>query len=134
MFKDSWILVEIVSEKRNRGFYDPNHELNLLGHAWNLWNEDKALQLVDALMEKSIVKSEVLRCIQIGLLCVQEHPEDRPSISLVLLMLDSEQLPLPQPKQPGFYTSRFLNENTSSSISWNMDTGNELTISMLQAR
>ncbi|GLT69405.1 hypothetical protein SLA2020_415600 [Shorea laevis] len=134
IFSFGVLVLEIVSGKRNRGFYDPNHDLNLLGHAWNLWNEDKALELVDALMEKSIVKSEVLRCIQIGLLCVQEHPEDRPSISLVLLMLDGGQLPLPQPKQPGFYTSRFLNENTSSSISGKMHTGNEPTISMLQAR
>ncbi|GLT83112.1 hypothetical protein SLE2022_014210 [Rubroshorea leprosula] len=134
IFSFGVLVLEIVSGKRNRGFYDPHHDLNLLGHGWNLWNEEKALQLVDAPMQKSIVKSEVLRCIQIGLLCVQERPEDRPSISLVLLMLDSEQLPLPQPKQPGFYTSRFLNENTSSSISEKMHTGNELTISMLQGR
>ena len=47
--------------------------------------------------------SEVLRCIHVGLLCVQQRPEDRPNMSSVVLMLSSESL-LPKPRQPGFYT------------------------------
>ena len=47
--------------------------------------------------------SEVLRCIHVGLLCVQQRQEDRPNMSVVVLMLSSETL-LPKPRQPGFYT------------------------------
>ena len=43
--------------------------------------------------------SEELRCIHLSLLCVQQRPEDRPSISSVVVMLGSENA-LPQPKQP----------------------------------
>lgn len=136
IFSFGVLVLEIVSGKRNRGFYHPNHDLNLVGHAWKSWNEERALQVVDVLLEKSMVESEVLRCIQVGLLCVQERPEDRPSMSSVLLMLDSEQFPLPQPKQPGFYTGRFVNESVSSSISGKAHHtgGNEVTITMLQGR
>ena len=47
--------------------------------------------------------SEVLRCIHVGLLCVQQRPEDRPNMLSVVLMLSRESL-LPKPRQPGFYT------------------------------
>ncbi|XP_030950106.1 G-type lectin S-receptor-like serine/threonine-protein kinase SD1-1 [Quercus lobata] len=127
------LVLEIVSGKKNRGFYHPDHDFNLLGHAWKLWNENRAMELMDALMEKLIPASEVLRCIQVSLLCVQQHPEDRPLITSVLLMLDSENSSLPQPKQPGFYTERSITETDSSSSGKTPYTATELTITMLQA-
>ncbi|RDX65037.1 Receptor-like serine/threonine-protein kinase SD1-8, partial [Mucuna pruriens] len=45
------------------------------------------------------VKSDV------GLLFVQQRPEDRPDMSSVLLMLNGDKL-LPKPKVPGFYTEK----------------------------
>lgn len=39
---------------------------------------------------------------------MQEHPDDRPAMPSVLLMLDSEQPSLPHPKQPGFTQEGFL--------------------------
>uniref|UniRef100_F6HRS3 Protein kinase domain-containing protein n=1 Tax=Vitis vinifera TaxID=29760 RepID=F6HRS3_VITVI len=111
-----WVLVlEIVSGKRNRRFYHPDHDLNLLGHAWKLWNEGRAMELVDVLMEGPLHNAEVLLCVQVGLLCVQQRPEDRPTMSWVVLMLDSENPILPHPKQPGFYTERFPVDTDSSS-------------------
>lgn len=92
------------------------------------------MELMDALMEKPIPESEVLRCIQVSLLCVQQHPEDRPPIASVLLMLDSENSSLPQPKQPGFYTERSITETDPSSSGKTPYTATELTITMLQGR
>jgi len=57
---------------------------------------------------------EVLRSIQVGLLCVQQSPEDRPNMSSVVLMLASEGA-LPQPKQPGYFTERTVVEAKYSS-------------------
>ncbi|GKV15814.1 hypothetical protein SLEP1_g26563 [Rubroshorea leprosula] len=48
---------------------------------------------------------EVLRCIHVGLLCVQQRPEDRPDMLSVVLMLRGDSA-LPEPKQPGFFTGR----------------------------
>ncbi|XP_059635622.1 receptor-like serine/threonine-protein kinase SD1-8 [Cornus florida] len=81
--------------------------------AWKLLIEGKAFELIYPQMEDSFPMSEVLRCIQIGLLCVQQCPEDRPMMCSVLLMFNSEGTVLPQPKQPGFYPDRSLCETES---------------------
>ncbi|KAK1581398.1 hypothetical protein Q3G72_005674 [Acer saccharum] len=57
------LVLEIVSGKRNRGFYHTDHKHNLLGHAWRLWNEEKALELIDKSLDYSSDSSEILRCI-----------------------------------------------------------------------
>lgn len=44
----------------------------------------------------------MVRSICVGLLFVQQRPDDRPSMSSVVLMLNTEGT-LPQAKQPGFY-------------------------------
>ena len=102
--------------------------------AWRLWGEERPLQLIDSNLGDSFVVSEVLRCIHVGLLCVQKRPEDRPNMSSIVLMLGSEN-PLPQPKQPGFFTERNLPESESSSSNHHESASvNEVTISMLEAR
>lgn len=74
--------------------------------AWRLYRDDKFSELVaSSIIVESVDEFEVFRAIQIGLLCVQPYPEDRPSMSLVVVMLSSE-IELPQPKQPGFFTER----------------------------
>lgn len=72
--------------------------------------------------------SEILRCIHIGLLCVQQRPEDRPNMSNVVLMLGSD-TSLPQPKQPGFFTERNMPEDDDSSSTKYLHSGtNQITI------
>ncbi|XP_024019768.1 G-type lectin S-receptor-like serine/threonine-protein kinase At4g27290 [Morus notabilis] len=82
--------------------------------AWKLWIDGRPLELIDVLME-NVPTSEVLRCIQVGLLCVLKLPEERPVMSSVLSMLNSENVFLPQPKLPGFYTERAFIEAVDSS-------------------
>ena len=45
----------------------------------------------------------MLRCIHIGLLCVQENLVDRPTMANIVLMLNSYSLSLPIPAEPAFY-------------------------------
>lgn len=61
---------------------------------------------MDICLEDSFVESQVLRCIQVGLLCVQKLPEDRPDMSSVVFLLANDGVTLPQPRQPGFFTER----------------------------
>ncbi|XP_060201240.1 G-type lectin S-receptor-like serine/threonine-protein kinase At4g27290 [Lycium barbarum] len=107
-------ILEIVSGRRNRKFHHLEHHYNLLGHAWLLWTEGKALELMDACLKESFSESQVLRCIQVGLLCVQKLPEDRPMMASVVFWLENECPVLPQPKQPGFFTERNSMESTES--------------------
>ncbi|XVE80256.1 hypothetical protein DITRI_Ditri14bG0125200 [Diplodiscus trichospermus] len=133
VFSFGVLVLEIVSGKRNRGFCHPDHQLNLLGHAWRLFVEGKSLELISPAISDTCNLSEVLRSIHIGLLCVQQSPEDRPSMSNVVLMLGS-QGPLPQPKQPGFFTERDLVESGSSSDGQKLFLSNDFTVKMSEAR
>ncbi|KAI3723091.1 hypothetical protein L2E82_34435 [Cichorium intybus] len=100
------LLLEIVSSKMNHGSYDAEHPLNLLGHAWELWNEGRGLELMDPVPEDSCTPKEVMTCIHVGLLCVQDHAMDRPTMSEVISMLTNENMHLPEPKRPAFFIER----------------------------
>ncbi|KAI8010274.1 G-type lectin S-receptor-like serine/threonine-protein kinase [Camellia lanceoleosa] len=133
VFSFGVLVLEIVSGKKNRGFYHRDHHLNLLGHAWRLYKEDRSLELIDEALWDSCYLTEVLRSIHVGLLCVQQSPEDRPSMSSVVLMLGSEG-GLPQAKQPGFFTERNVLEAAGSSSKVATASANEMTITLLNAR
>ncbi|KAK4491990.1 hypothetical protein RD792_002775 [Penstemon davidsonii] len=101
---------------------------------WTLYKEDRPLDLVDASLGNLFHFSEVVRSIHVGLLCVQKNPEDRPSMSTVVMMLGNEGVLLPQPKQPGFFTERdVLAAHTATSTNAANST-NEMTITMLEGR
>ncbi|CAI0375548.1 unnamed protein product [Linum tenue] len=57
IFSFGVLVLEIITGKRNRGFQHPDHELNLLGHAWALWMKGAALELVDECQLESCVNS-----------------------------------------------------------------------------
>ncbi|CAL5025248.1 unnamed protein product [Urochloa decumbens] len=93
---------------------------NLLAYAWSLWMDGKAMDLVDSSLAKSCSRTEALRCIQIGLLCVQDNPNYRPLMSSVVTMLENESTTLSVPKQPVYFSYAGAQgtaaENTSGSM------------------
>ncbi|XP_048234996.1 G-type lectin S-receptor-like serine/threonine-protein kinase At4g27290 [Ricinus communis] len=134
VFSFGVLVLEIISGKRNRGFFHPDHNHNLLGHAWRLFLGEKSSELMDESLKHSSILSEVLRAVQVGLLCVQQSPDDRPTMSTVVLMLTSD-ISLPQqPKEPGFFTERKVFEQDSSSSKVDTCSANEITITLLDAR
>lgn len=89
------------------------------------------MELIDSSLNEPNDPFEVLRSIEVGLLCVQESPEDRPEMSSVVRMLGGEGA-LPKPKQPAFFTERnLLGADFSSSTN---PTSNDLTVSDVVAR
>ena len=65
---------------------------------------------------------------------MQEHPEDRPTMSSVVLMLASEDAAIPKPKQPGFVLRKGYSEADSSSSKPEFLSGNDLTFTMSVGR
>ena len=61
------------------------------------------MELLDPILRDAYSRNEVIRCIQIGLLCVQEDPVDRPTMATIVLMLNSYSVTLPLPNQPAFF-------------------------------
>ncbi|KAF4350868.1 hypothetical protein F8388_008050 [Cannabis sativa] len=74
--------------------------------AWQLWNEEKVVDLMDPCFKDSCYPNEFMRYIQIALLCVQEDANLRPSMSSVVLTLKSEAPTLSQPERPAFISTR----------------------------
>ncbi|GKV19859.1 hypothetical protein SLEP1_g30064 [Rubroshorea leprosula] len=133
VFSFGILLLEIISGKKNRGFYHLSHTVNLIGHAWILWKEGRPLELIDSFVKESCTLSELLRCIHIGLLCVQQHYKDRPSMSSVVLMLGSE-TELVQPKEPGFLFDKKSPEIDPLFTKLESSSTNELSLSVLEPR
>lgn len=79
-------------------------------------------------------EGEILRCINIGLLCVQESANERPTMSEVVYMLSYE-TSLPPPDQPAF-VHKTSNRAPTNSVSTSLGalSVNDATISIVQAR
>ncbi|KAI3753819.1 hypothetical protein L2E82_25883 [Cichorium intybus] len=127
------LVLEIVSEEKNRGFFHEEHNNNLIGHAWELHKEGKSVQLVAKGLVESINLSQVLRSIHVGLLCVQRRPEDRPTMTSVILMLGSEG-PMPSPKEPGFFIGKNTEDAPLFSGTYDTSSTNDLSITILNGR
>ncbi|KAI3515202.1 hypothetical protein L1887_13983 [Cichorium endivia] len=135
VFSFGVVMLEIVSGKRNIGFYQSRKSISLLAHAWNLWKEDKPFELMDEILTESCNSTEVLKCIIVGLLCVQGDPDDRPNMTNVILMLGGDIVTLPTPKEPGSIPGTdYAISSSSSSSKLDTQSKNMLTITKLDGR
>jgi len=54
---------------------------------WEHWEAETVTELADPRMGGDFRKHDLLRCVHIGLLCVQEEPAARPVMSYVVTTL-----------------------------------------------
>ncbi|XP_052490673.1 cysteine-rich receptor-like protein kinase 44 isoform X9 [Gossypium raimondii] len=134
VFSFGVLLLEIISGKRNNGFHLSECGESLLTFAWKLWSKGEGMELLDKHLVESSVPNEVLKCIQIGLLCVQSDPADRPTMSTVVAMLGSDTITVPLPAKPAFYVGRFIAESVQPNSSDKICSVNEVTISNMSPR
>ncbi|XP_042486284.1 cysteine-rich receptor-like protein kinase 19 isoform X2 [Macadamia integrifolia] len=128
------LLLEIISGKKNSILYfheDPM--MSLIEQVWELWKEGRALEIVDSSMGDSYPAQEVSRCIQVGLLCVQESASDRPTMSSVLFMLEND-TKMATPNQPTLIMKRSLKGHDSSTTETGSCSVNEVTITVIDPR
>lgn len=83
------------------------------------------MELLDPKLDGSYSQSEVIRCIHIGLLCVEEDPNDRPTMAKVVSYLNNPSVDLPLPTERLFFKSRKELDNVTDS---NCESINEMTI------
>ena len=149
------LLLEIITRRRNTTYYCDSPFFNLVGYVsklnlccfifpyiiyfyklpnierknqvWSLWNEGKALDVVDVSLIKSNHANEGLRSIQIGLLCVQEFAIDRPTMLTIISMLGNNST-LPPPNQHAFIMKTCHNDAKSPNVG--ACSINEVTITM----
>ncbi|XP_028803287.1 G-type lectin S-receptor-like serine/threonine-protein kinase At1g11330 isoform X2 [Neltuma alba] len=134
VFSFGVLLLEIISGRRNSSFYNNEQSLSLLGFAWKLWNEGNIVQLIDPEISNQKLEKDILRCIHIGLLCVQDLAIERPSMSTVVSMLNSEIVNLPPPRQPAFIQWQSILNQLTPEENQRLFSNNELSVSDIQGR
>ncbi|KAG6398784.1 hypothetical protein SASPL_140254 [Salvia splendens] len=125
------LVLEIVSGRRNNEGESSDDTESLLSRAWKQFKQGRIEPLVDPNLmlgcrkEEADVMKEMVRVVQIGLVCTQEIPSSRQSMSKALLMLEAKEDP-PLPSNPPFmdketmefhYTSGGSNEASIATIS-----------------
>ncbi|KAL5737862.1 hypothetical protein ACOSP7_030623 [Xanthoceras sorbifolium] len=133
VFSFGILLLETLSSKKNTGFYNTDC-LNLLGHAWELWNNDRVLDMMDPILENEASFPMLIRYTNVALLCVQEIAADRPTMSEVVSMLAKEHIVLPSPKQPVFSYVRSQQSPIPHKSSPEVCSVNNVTVSLMEAR
>ncbi|KAJ4975653.1 hypothetical protein NE237_000759 [Protea cynaroides] len=128
VFSFGVLLLEIVSGQRNNDFDQSESNESLLGLAWRKWIEGTAEELMDPTLRDNSPRSEVIRCIHIGLLCAQENVSNRPTMATVSNMLNRYSATLPFPSSTTAFAmgSEVALADTS--------TDNEMSITELSAR
>ncbi|KAK3152574.1 hypothetical protein QOZ80_2BG0160870 [Eleusine coracana subsp. coracana] len=103
VFSFGVLVLEIVTGRRNN--YAVNSE-DLFSLVWKNWVEGTVAEIADTGLGRHYPRGEVLKCINIGLLCVQQNPTDRPSMSAIVVMLGSDTVSLEAPYRPAYVLDR----------------------------
>ncbi|KAB2629391.1 cysteine-rich receptor-like protein kinase 29 [Pyrus ussuriensis x Pyrus communis] len=116
------LVLEIITGQKNSSFRHGGNVEDLLSYAWKSWNEDTASNLIDPMLKSGSIP-EIMRCINLGLLCVQQNIADRPTMAAVILMLTSNSLDLPVPSQPAFFMDGGIESSSDMSLAWDDNSG-----------
>uniref|UniRef100_A0A7N2RAN1 Uncharacterized protein n=1 Tax=Quercus lobata TaxID=97700 RepID=A0A7N2RAN1_QUELO len=120
VFSFGVLVLEIVSGQKNNCFRNGENVEDLLSYAWKNWREGIASHIIDPTLRHSST-IEIMRCIHIGLLCVQENVTNRPTMALIVLMLNSYSITLPVPSQPAFFMHSNIESDKSSNWELNLE-------------
>ncbi|KAM0900252.1 hypothetical protein ACQ4PT_020730 [Festuca glaucescens] len=111
------LVIEIVTGRRNNGSYLQEENEDLISIVWKHWAEGAIAEMVDSSLERNYPGAEVLKCVHIGFLCLQQNPADRPTMSEIMVMLNSDATSsLPAAARPTFFldgNSGFSHNTTS---------------------
>jgi hypothetical protein len=103
-----------------------------LFQAWNLWMDGNAEDLVDKCIVDTCLQDEASLCIHMGLLCVQENPDDRPFTSSVVFNLENGCTTLPTPNHPAYFSQR--NSDIDQMRECIMSSKNTMTLTVIEGR
>uniref|UniRef100_A0A2C9U814 Uncharacterized protein n=2 Tax=Manihot esculenta TaxID=3983 RepID=A0A2C9U814_MANES len=102
VFSFGVLILEIISGQ-NINKFQIDEEGSLLTYAWENWNAGTASKIIDPVLVGAASTNEILRCVQIGLLCIQEDAAKRPTMASVILMLDSCSAVISELSRPAYF-------------------------------
>ncbi|XP_062189972.1 cysteine-rich receptor-like protein kinase 10 [Phragmites australis] len=104
VFSFGVLVIEIVTGQRNSGQYFAEQHEDIISIVWKHWAEGTIAEIVDDSLGRNYSAAEVLKCVNIGLLCLQQNPVDRPVMSDIMVMLNGDATSsLPPAARPTFF-------------------------------
>ncbi|XP_021738094.1 cysteine-rich receptor-like protein kinase 10 [Chenopodium quinoa] len=95
------LVLEIVSGRRVNSFlYQSEAGENLLIYAWKCYLEERTWELIDKTLSDSCSNDEVMKCVNLGLMCVQEDVTRRPIMDTIGHILSSNYIASKAPSMP----------------------------------
>ncbi|KAJ4792512.1 cysteine-rich RECEPTOR-like kinase [Rhynchospora pubera] len=146
VFSYGVLVLEIITGKKNSNPLENEEIEHLLSFVWDHWTTGAITEVADPFLGQNYPMDEMLKCIQIGLLCVQDNPAHRPTMSNVAVMLSAETMSLDTPSKPAYCIERNSIpiragsnfSNVDGIISGNIDkhlmSRNELSITDIEPR
>ncbi|KAI9076989.1 hypothetical protein K1719_041065 [Acacia pycnantha] len=129
------IILEIISGRKNTNYHAQSKDAySLISYVWNQWRDEKFLEILDPNLKEFGSYNEVIKCIQIGLLCVQKNPDLRPSMAKVVHYLTNDSIQLPFPQERAFLLLGQMEPSTSGSASNESYSINEVSMSTFLPR
>nr|XP_051228796.1 cysteine-rich receptor-like protein kinase 6 [Lolium perenne] len=114
------LVIEIVTgQMRNNGSSLAEENEDIMSTVWRHWTKGTLSEILDYSLGINYPGDEVLKCVHIGLLCLQQNPVDRPTMSDIMVMLSSDTTSsLPAAARPAFSFdgSSAFSQNTNSSL------------------
>uniref|UniRef100_A0A0E0LLM6 non-specific serine/threonine protein kinase n=1 Tax=Oryza punctata TaxID=4537 RepID=A0A0E0LLM6_ORYPU len=102
VFSFGVLLLEIMSGTRSAGFQHYGEFQNLLEYAWGMWKDRRWCDFIDQSFGDEYEPGEMMKYLVVALMCVQEKSAERPTMSDVVAMLSSDDIPLTEPRQPAY--------------------------------
>ncbi|XVE51183.1 hypothetical protein DITRI_Ditri02bG0019000 [Diplodiscus trichospermus] len=136
VFSFGVLLLEIISGQKNNCFRRGEDTETIQSFAWRNWREGTALNVIDPTLSDES-RNDILRCIHIALLCVQQNIAARPTMASVNFMLNSFSTTFPVPSQPAFLMQRNSESDSLASLATNSlatESNNEVSITELYPR
>ncbi|WJX21089.1 non-specific serine/threonine protein kinase [Trifolium repens] len=99
VFSFGVLVLEIISGQKSSRILQGQSQEDLLSFTWRNWREGTIRNIIDPSLNNGS-QNEIMRCIHIGLLCVQENLVDRPTMANIALMLSSYSFTMPLPLEP----------------------------------
>uniref|UniRef100_A0A7N2LTR9 Cysteine-rich receptor-like protein kinase 29 n=2 Tax=Quercus lobata TaxID=97700 RepID=A0A7N2LTR9_QUELO len=133
VFSFGVLVLEMICGQKNGYFLNEENREDLLTYAWTNWRNMTASNIIDPTLGVGST-TEIIRCIHIGLLCVQENATDRPTMASVVLMLNSNSISLSVPSRPAFFIHSNVEPDSQSDQSILLASTNDASITVLHPR